>query len=267
MHPRVNLHQVAFVTEPSADFIAHCRTIGVPSMTLATPPLWREGDLDAAKAALAEGGPRVECVNHPIGLPLDGDLAPATAGLSRAIETAAELGARSIYMLSGGRGSLDWEAAADRFATLVAPCLAEAEAKGVQLLVENAPAFNADFHIAHTLHDAVALADIADIGLCLDLQCCWAEAGLRTLFRAAMPITGLVQVSDYVLGDRCTPCRAVPGDGAIPLERLIGQVLDAGYQGVFDLELVGPRIAGEGNRAATTRAAEYLSNLLTKLGA
>jgi sugar phosphate isomerase/epimerase len=76
-----------------------------------------------------------------------------------------------------------------------------------------------------------------------------------------------VQVSDYVLGDRTTPCRAVPGDGAIPLERLIGEVLEAGYGGVFDLELIGPRIEAEGHRPATLRAAEILSEILVKLGA
>ena len=82
-----------------------------------------------------------------------------------------------------------------------------------------------------------------------------------------MPMTGLVQASDYVLGDRTAPCRAVPGDGAIPLERLLGDILDAGYTGVFDLELVGPRIEAEGNRAATRRAAERLSEILYRLRA
>jgi sugar phosphate isomerase/epimerase len=93
------------------------------------------------------------------------------------------------------------------------------------------------------------------------------EAGLKPLFRRAMPLTGLVQVSDYVLGDRSTPCRAVPGDGAMPLERLLGDVLDAGYTGLFDLELVGPRIEAEGGFAASRRAADYVSELLTRLGA
>ena len=59
----------------------------------------------------------------------------------------------------------------------------------------------------------------------------------------------------------------VPGDGAIPLERLLGELLEAGYTGVFDLELVGPRIESEGNRAASRRAAERISEILTRLGA
>ena len=82
-----------------------------------------------------------------------------------------------------------------------------------------------------------------------------------------MPLTGLVQVSDYVLGDRTAPCRAVPGDGAIPLERILGDVLDAGYGGVFDLELVGPRIDAEGARDRDrTRRHDELSEILDQLG-
>jgi sugar phosphate isomerase/epimerase len=59
----------------------------------------------------------------------------------------------------------------------------------------------------------------------------------------------------------------VPGDGVIPLERLLGEVLAAGYTGLFDLELVGPRIAAEGPTQASARAAENLSEMLNRLGA
>lgn len=269
MHPRVSLHQVAMITESTTAFVAHCRAIGVPHMTLATTLLMQPGGLAEAQAALAAGGPRVECVNHPFAPQpdLERDQGGASEGLRRAIAIAGGLGARSIYMLTGARGSLDWEQAAARFAELVAPCQASADAAGVQLLVENANSLNADLHIAHTLADAATLAEIAGVGICLELHACWMEAGLKPLFRRIMPLVGLVQVSDYVLGDRCTPCRAVIGDGAIPLERLLGDILAAGYTGVFDLELVGPRIEAEGARAATRRAAENLSEILTKLGA
>ena len=53
----------------------------------------------------------------------------------------------------------------------------------------------------------------------------------------------------------------------MPLERIIGDILNLGYAGLFDLELVGPRIEQEGAQAASKRAVDYLSNLLTKLGA
>jgi len=269
MHPRVSLHQVALVTEPSAAFIAHCRDIGVPAMTLVTPVLEQPGDLAAAKAELAKGGPRVATVNHMFAHhpDIERDTGEAHRRLVAAIDMAADLGAGAIYLITGGRGTLDWESAAARFADLIAPGKAHADARGVRLLVENAGAFNVDIHLPLTLDDAVRLAEIAGIGVCVELHACWFESGLKERLRRVMPLAGLVQVSDYVAGDRSTPCRAVPGDGMIPLERILGDVLEAGYQGVFDLELVGPRIVAEGPREASRRAAENLSAILERLGA
>jgi sugar phosphate isomerase/epimerase len=269
MHPRVSLHQVAFLGESTEDFIAHCRAIGVRHATLVTPKLFLEGETEAAIAELALGGVSATTVNHVFGIypSLEADTGEAARHLTRAIDVTAAVGGKQIYLISGGRGSLTWEDAADRFATLVAPCRAHGEAKGVRLLVENASALMTDMHIAHTLTDATRLAQLAGIGVCIELHACWVEGGLADSFARAVPLAGLVQASDYVLGDRCTPCRAVPGDGVIPLERLLGQILELGYEGLFDLELVGPRIDQEGCYPASTRAAEYLSELLTKLGA
>jgi sugar phosphate isomerase/epimerase len=269
MHPRVGLHQVAFLDESTPAFLDHCRRIDVQHTTLVTPLLLGAGAVDEALHALATGAPHVEAVNHQFAVypDLDDDSGEATPKLLQAINIAAALGANSVYLQTGGRGHLTWEQAAERFTALIAPCRERAAAEGICLLVENASSFNADIHIAHTLADTIALAELAGIGLCIEWHACWMEAGLKTLLRQAIPMTGLVQVSDYVLGDRTAPCRAVPGDGVIPLDRILGDVLEAGYQGVFDIELVGPRIAAEGPRAATQRAAQAISEILARLGA
>jgi sugar phosphate isomerase/epimerase len=267
MHPRVCLHQVAFAGESTTAFVEHCRATGIPNMTLVTPFLMQPGGVEEAQRALADGGPKVACINHPFASNLEADDGSATKNLLTAIDIATTLGARLIYLVSGGRGSMLWEQAAERFAALIAPCLPVANDKGVRLTVETASDFNVDIHMAHTLDDTIRLAEIAGIGVCIELHACWFEGGLREKFRRVMPNTGLVQVSDYVYGDRTAPCRAVIGDGAIPLEHLIGELLDAGYKGVFDLELLGPRIQQEGAAAATRRAAENLSEILSRLGA
>lgn len=269
MHPRVNLHQVAFGPESTTAFVEHCRAIGIPHMTLVTPHLMQPGGVEEAVAALAPEGPKATVVNHPFGFHpnLDEDSGQAAAKMLEAIEVADRLGCKLMYLVSGGRGRLSWEEAAQRFADLIAPCLPVAKAKGIMLTVETASPFNVDIHIAHTLDDTIRLAEIAEIGVCLELHACWYEGGLKEKFRRCMPNTGLVQISDYVAGDRTAPCRAVIGDGMVPVERLLGDVLEAGYKGVFDLELLGPRIEAEGARAATKRAAENLSEILVRLGA
>jgi sugar phosphate isomerase/epimerase len=264
VHPRVTLHQVAFPEGDTAAFVRFCDAQGIAGCTLITPKL-DDDAVGAARAAVV----RTACLTHPFALApdLERDAGAAARGLLAAIARAEALECPAIYMVTGGRGRLSWEEAAERFAELLAPCREAAEAKGVRLMAENASALNADIHIAHTLPDVTRLAEIAGIGVCIDLHACWMEGALRENLGRAMPLTGLVQVSDYVPGDRTTPCRAVPGDGAIPLEAILRDVLDLGYDGPFDLELVGPRIAAEGPEAASVRAAHNLSRMLDKLGA
>jgi sugar phosphate isomerase/epimerase len=270
MHPRICLHQVVLMKESTTSFIELCRSIGVAHMTLATPLVMQQpGGVAALKKALSNGGPQTAIVNHPFAVfpNLEQDAGEASARMLQAIDLTVELGAKSMYLLTGGRGWLSWEQAAERFIKLLEPCQKAANAKGVKLMIENASPFNVDIHITHTLADTIQLAEMAGVSICIDLQPCFGEANLPRLFKRALPITGLVQVSDYVLGDRIAPCRAVPGDGIVPLERLIGNLLDEGYRGLFDLELVGPRITAEGGAIAAKRAAERLSEILTKLGA
>src|SRR4051794_16652716 len=108
MHQRVGLHQVAFMSESSTVFVDHFRNVGLRHMTLVTPIVGREGGLEEAKQALKNGGPLVECLNHPFAFSPDLERAgdEATRGLTAAIEMAAALGAKSIYMVTGGRGRL-----------------------------------------------------------------------------------------------------------------------------------------------------------------
>ena len=95
MHPRVGLHQVAFLDESIPAFLDHCRRIGVQHTTLVTPSLMRAGAEDEALHALAAGAPQVEAVNHPFAAypDLDNDRGEATEKLLQAIDIAAALGA------------------------------------------------------------------------------------------------------------------------------------------------------------------------------
>jgi sugar phosphate isomerase/epimerase len=100
----------------------------------------------------------------------------------------------------------------------------------------------------------------------MEVNACWAERGLAGTIRRGADRLRLVQVSDFVVGTLATPDRAVPGDGDIPLARILGDVLAAGYQGVFDLELIGPRIDAEGAPSAVGRGLAALEGLLASAG-
>ncbi len=269
MHPRICINQICFSGAAPAEFLRHARALGTQRIGLSSPALLAAGGALVSQAMLSGSGQSVETICHPFAVypSLDGDCAQARDSLRRLIEIGAQLKTRSIYLLTGGRGSLDWEQAAERFVEALAPCRAAAQSAALPLMIENASALYADLHIGHSLADTIRLAEMAGIGVCIELFHCWAEASLKDLFKRAVPLCSLVQVSDYVLGDRSLPNRAVPGDGTIPLERIIGMLLEGGYDGAFDIELVGPRINAEGHFAATHRAAQRLSEILVKLGA
>lgn len=256
MHDRLSVHSVTFYGDSPAALHARWEALGLTRLSI----------LDSQLADPQLAGHRIDAVYHLFaGGHLQSDREDTRTALTAVIDAAADTGARMIYMLTGGRGSLTWREAAEEFCAAVAPCAAHARARGVALAIENASSLYADLHIAHSLRDTIALAEMAGLGICIDLFHCWAEADLPALVERALPRTELVQLSDYVLGDRALPARAVPGDGAIPIEPFVAQVLAGGYAHGFDLELIGPRIEAEGRMAAARRACETVGALLDRV--
>jgi sugar phosphate isomerase/epimerase len=270
MHERVSVNALCFQGADLAKMAEHWRALKPSRIGFMSQML--PEDLAVARNVIAEGPYRFESMVHLLmtGRDLEAPqeiLDAEQAKLSKVIRSVASLGGQSIYLLTGGRGTLSWEEAAARFCELVAPCRAEAEALGLKLMLEPATAFHSESHIAHSLRDTLTLAEMAGIGVNVDIFACWTEAGLKATIERAASRIHLVQVCDYVYGDRSLPCRAVPGDGNIPLKRIFDWLLSAGYGGAFDLELIGPRIDAEGHLAAARRAADNVGAMLTSLGA
>ena len=266
VHEGLSVHNVTFLGADPGELHSHWTALGLRHLSVLDAQL-----RDPSFVRLFQGERyAVEAVYHLFGggrLPGDAQsVRAARAELSQLIDAAAATGARCIYMLTGGRGGLTWEQAAERFCRAIEPCVYEAGQAGVSLAIENASSLYADIHLAHSLHDTITLAELAGLGICIDLFHCWAEADLAGLLGLALPRTQLIQLSDYVLGDRALPARAVPGDGAIPIESFVSQALAGGYRFGFDLELLGPRIDAEGRLAAARRACATVSAMLDRLG-
>jgi sugar phosphate isomerase/epimerase len=216
------------------------------------------GATQAARLLRAAGLTAVTLTHRAFGYCTSAEAATQRERLNKSIELAHAIGAPSICMTSGARAELSWADAAARFASEIAPCVAQARAAGVALGLEPTSHLYADVSIAHRLTDVVTLARCAGISVGLDLFACWVDSDIEAAIAAAGPMCAFVQVSDYVLGDRGLPCRAVPGDGAVPLDRLVRLILASGYRGPFDLEIIGPRLVAEGRETGLRRALERL---------
>lgn len=191
----------------------------------------------------------------------------AQARLIRVVETAPELDAGCVVLTTGRAAPLSWDDAVAALTTFWAPVLTVARMKDVTLVLEHTNQLRTDVSFVHTLRDACDLAEHFGIGVCVEFQACWAERGVESTIGEHIERLRLIQVSDGLVGTRCTPDRLVPGDGELPLERLMRVALDAGYPGMFDIEILGPRIEAEGAGAACLRAIEWLDTTLERVGA
>jgi sugar phosphate isomerase/epimerase len=185
--------------------------------------------------------------------------------LLRSIATAAAVDAPLLVFTTGPFAPLSWDEAADALAEAIAPVLQEAASRQVDFAIEHTNSLRVDVGFVHTLRDAIDLARRLDTGVCMEMNACWAERSRAATLRDGADRIRLVQVSDFRVGTIASSQRLVPGDGDIPIGTIIRELLDAGYDGGFELELIGDDIVAEGYDAAVPRAVARLDELLESL--
>jgi sugar phosphate isomerase/epimerase len=270
-HPRLSVNSLSSYRQPLEADIALWRDLGIEHVGLILPKIEEVG-WDAASQMVTAAGLRVSTIFGPTYRPLDADRSLGwwdadQQATVNTVEFAASIGAASVYVCSGAAPTLHWDEAADRFCELVAPAVARGRELGIPLLLEPTNPLRADISFIFWQRDAMDLARQAGTKVMLDVQTCWYERGLEQLVRHNIDLVGITQISDFVIGTTETGNRVVPGDGDIPLERLLAMVVDAGFAGPFDLEVFGPRIEAEGYASSLRRAVERVSELLQGVGA
>jgi sugar phosphate isomerase/epimerase len=268
VHPRVSLSAISTFEWSLDDDLAFWTDARITNVGVSAVKLERAGWEEGARR-VADAGLRVTNLiglgsfrlDEPDGWPAQRER------IHHVLAAAATVGAECVVLTTGPGGRLPWEEAADALADALAPVLGDARERGIPFALEHTNSLRVDIGFVHTLRDVVDLARRLGTGVCVELNACWAERGLAGTIAAGADTFRLVQVSDFAVGTLTTPDRLVPGDGDIPLDRILGQVLAAGYGGCFDLELIGPRIAEEGYAAAAGRGIEYVSDLISRLGA
>lgn len=267
-HPRVAVSGLCFPALSAVETIEVVAGMGVTNTSL-TGRKVRESGADIVAAAARRHGVQVVTITGALGLDLrpGADLAAQLRTGRDDVDNAARLGAGAVYGLTGPRLTADWEVSAAAYGQAIGGLVEYAAGRGIVLAVEPTNWLYADVSFVHSFHDALRLGRLAGMGVCLDLFHVWTEGELRAELLEYPDSVAHVQLSDLVLGDRALPGRAVPGEGGVPLAELVRWVLDAGYPGVFDCELSGPRIDAIGARVAAGRATTWLSSLLTGLNA
>lgn len=266
-HPRLHVNPCCFRSRPAiADYFAALDALGVTKAGMARPRMLQLG-WDAALGVIAKQKAKVGYLsyNRMFSLKQPESWEAERRDLLQAIEAHEAFGSR-IYCLTGPGPALGltWEESKRAFLEAVTPVARVARSKSVSLMLEPTNSAFSDLHFLHTLADTLEIVEEADMDVCLEVDPCWMERGLEGLIRRAGPRIGLVQVSDRKLASRSMD-RAVPGDGIVPLERIIGWILETGFDGPLDLELWGD--TGRSENEGVLRALDYLGAILQRLGA
>jgi sugar phosphate isomerase/epimerase len=258
MHPQLSVSAVCSYRQSLDEDLAMWERLGVRRVGLTLAKL-EAADVDKGARRIADAG--LDVTNLIAFGPKLSDPSSWSAHVDRllgAVDAARTMDADLLVLTTGPAGQLTWEQAADRLAEFVTPI----QAADYPLIIEHTNSLRTDVSFVHTLRDAVDLGRRLFVGVLCEINACWAERGLASTFRDGMDVVKLVQVSDFVVGTRDTPNRVVPGDGDIPLRRILSDLITTGYDGVFDLELIGPRIEEEGYERAISRAINATTTLL-----
>jgi len=253
-HPRISVNSISSLNQSLDEDLALWADLGVDHVGLISPKL-DAGGWDAGQQAVLDARLRVASMScYP-------------DQIAQSLEFTAAVHSKVLYIVSGGAGTVPWEEAADKYSKDMAPMVARGKELDVRLAVEPTNPLRCDVSFVYTVRDAIDLARMAGIGVCVDFYSAWYERGLEELVRKNIDLVALVQICDYKIGTFDTPNRRAIGDGDIPVERLMRMMLDAGYEGAFELEILGPQIEAEGYRAAIARSVERASEILDHLGA
>jgi sugar phosphate isomerase/epimerase len=185
-----------------------------------------------------------------------------------AIDLVAGHGGGSIYFTPGRTTGAPWRDDLKRLAEAVAPTVTHARARGVLAALE--PSLRTSVSFVNTLRDAIDVAEETGASLIADFGNMWMERDFRETVARAMPHIALVQIGDVVIGSSGRPApggRVHIGDGELPIRRMLTDVLDAGYTGLFDLEVVPADFSAGCDEATLRRGVAAAASMLHEMGA
>lgn len=202
-------------------------------------------------------------------------VADSVADSIEAIRLCTQLNTRCLVVYTGGRGMHTTKHARRLVRDALCELAPVAEEHGVTLAVEPMLAeCSADCTILHTLDESaefLSTIDSSHVRLVLDTYHLGFDAGGKIVNDAETLAARCAHWAAHAaivhLGDGRVPRggeqdRCVLGDGDVPLEAMIRGLLSAGYDGYFDLELLGVDIELSDYAEVIRRSKQWLDSLI-----
>ena len=259
---RISLNSLSTASWSLAQDLDLCRRLGVSSIALYLSKL--DADPDGV-ARIGDADVHVSQV-FTRGMTLyDETCWPAERDyLLAGVETAAALDAPWLGLTAGAAGAMEWDDAVDALVRALEPVARAARARGIGVAIEHTLPTRVEVGFIQSLADCVEVAQQLGLGATMELNYCFRERRLDETIAAAVAadVLAVVQVCDLVPPSTTVPDRAAIGDGVIPVRRIVNALLDHGYRGPFEIEILGPRVEEDGYEPVLTRSVEALDAIL-----
>jgi len=180
------------------------------------------------------------------------------------LDLAAELGADCVTAEIAPRGNLSWDEAARHVVEQTIAVLPEIRARNLRLAIEPVHPLRQDVSFVNMAADAVDMVrqvDDPSFGYLFDTYHLWWQRGIEELARESADHVFYVQVSDHKAVTLRTQDRAMPGSGIVPLHRLLRALVDGGYEGWWELEVISDQNAVMGIDVALETAVRSLDEV------
>jgi sugar phosphate isomerase/epimerase len=165
--------------------------------------------------------------------------------------------------MTGPPAKMSYDEAETRFLGILEKLLPMAEAHRIPFVLEPVGAMHLRLGYIHTLQDGLDLADKVNspwLKLCFEMGNMWIERRLYENIATRVQHIGLVQISDVVPGMH-DYSRIALGDGVVPIDRIIRAFQQAGYQGYYDIEILGPEVEKIGYEETIRRSLEWVRRI------
>jgi sugar phosphate isomerase/epimerase len=249
--------------------IEHYQAAGAQAIGVWRPKLADIGDEKGA-ALLAESGLAVSSLQWAGGFTGSEGRShqESLADARQAIASAAAIGAGCLILHSGARGSHTHNHARRLFRQALDKLVPLAEERGVVLAVEP---MNGDcggeFTFLNCFDETLELVATYNsdaLGVALDTYYWGHQPGFLQRLSSLAPRLALVQLGDALNPPQSEPNRCQLGDGTIPLRQFVQQLTAAGYNGFYEIELMGEEIEAAGYRDVISRAVEMFQSWMVE---
>ena len=180
-----------------------------------------------------------------------------------AIQLAADIGAKNLVVLAGGRHGHTQNHAKRILRTALKVLAEAAQAVGVQLALEPIHAGCARESFLNTVPDCldiIASIDNPNLGITFDSYHLAQDVNALPWLESIIPYVRLVQLGDAKHAPMGEQNRCLLGHGRIPLASIVALFQQGGYDGFYEIEVLGAsvehlgyeQILGQSKRAAFT---------------